>query len=96
MSPRKPTPTAGSRPTTRLRRRGATTTALAPIEVEALLQTPVEPAEAGSAATVQMVPLTDPAFARGSDALPVVDPPPVRGPRRPRTTLRVEEIKRKR
>jgi len=83
MRPRNPSRRA--RRTANLRR-GAETVPLAPVEIEALLQPATEEPDT-TATTVEMTPI-EPRLARGTDAAPASH----RGPRRPRTTLRVDEI----
>ena len=75
------------RRTTTVRERAIPTVQLAPVEIEALLQA-AEQAPDATAPTVEMIPLERPA--RGTDPQPAH----TRGPRRPRATLRVEEIVR--
>src|SRR5262245_52715584 len=75
-------------------KRGVQTVQLAPIEIEALIQGANQVPDA-TATTVEMVALErpidesvgEPRIARGSETAS-----PARGTRRPRTTLRVDEI----
>src|SRR5262245_16844684 len=67
---------------------GTATVRLAPIEVEALLQSPDQPVDDPTGPTVEMIPLgkpdqdgDDPKLARGSDHVPTVEVPLAIAPR---------------